>query len=284
MANPKFQRLIRFLSTSGETHMGELPESHLWTQELVGTEVLIYEGKSPWDEHLRLTDQRAVVKEVLSPFPEVPFIYGVGLNYRKHAEESGDPIPTYPKTFVKYPDAMAGPFEDIYVHHSAKEVDYEGELVVVIGEDVCNLSEQADPMVYVLGYTIGNDVSSRWWQRATGGQSNYAKSFEGFAPLGPVLVSSTVVPNPGALTLRTWVNGEKRQESGIDDLIFDVGAIVRFFSQGRTLRKGSVIMTGTPYGVGTFIKGGPKFLKDGDEVKIEIDQIGHICNKFVFEP
>lgn len=156
--------------------------------------------------------------------------------------------------------------------------------MVVIGKEVKNLPDNANALEYVLGYTVGNDVSSRWWQKATGGQSNYAKSFEQFAPLGPVLASTKAIPDPAALGLRTYVNGEKRQESGIDDLIFDVSAIVRFFSQGRTLRKGSVIMTGTPFGVGTFLPGGPKFLKNGDEVRIEIDHIGHISNKFLFDP
>ncbi|KAJ6008079.1 fumarylacetoacetate hydrolase family protein [Penicillium herquei] len=150
-----------------------------------------------------------------------------------------------------------------------------GELVVVIGKDVKNLPNDANALDYVLG---------RWWQEATkGAQSNYAKSFDQFAPLGPVLVSTNVIPDPAVLTLRTHVNGEKRQESGIDDLIFDVSAIVRFFSQGRTLRKGSVIMTGTPFGVGSFLPGGPKFLKDGDDVEIEISQIGKMRNKFVFD-
>lgn len=134
-----------------------------------------------------------------------------------------------------------------------------------------------------MAYTVGNDLSSRWWQNATGGQSNYAKSFGGFAPLGPVLVSPKIIPDPSKLVLRTWVNGEKRQESGVDDLIFDVPAIMRFFSQGRVLRKGSVVMTGTPSGVGSFLEGGPKFLKNGDVVEIEIEKIGKIRNTFVFE-
>lgn len=101
--------------------------------------------------------------------------------------------------------------------------------------------------------------------------------------MGPVLVSSKVIPDPGKLMLRTWVNGEKRQESGCDDLIFNVSDIIHYLSQGRTMRKGSVVMTGTPSGVGWFIEGGPKFLQDGDVVEIEISEIGKIKNKFVFE-
>ncbi|KAJ5721027.1 fumarylacetoacetate hydrolase family protein [Penicillium malachiteum] len=271
MSGPKFQRLLRFRSESGNIHFVEVPENHPWEKELIGTEVFIYYGNSPLDRNLILSDRKAIVKEVLAPFADVPFIYGVGLNFRKHVEESGV-------------NALAGPYEDIHVHHTAKDLDYEGELIVVIGKDVKNLPNDANALDYVLGYTIGNDLSSRWWQEATkGAQSNYAKSFDQFAPLGPVLVSTNVIPDPAVLTFRTHMNGEKRQESGIDDLIFDVSAIVWFFSQGRTLRKGSVIMTGTPFGVGSFLPGGPKYLKDGDDVEIEISQIGNMRNKFVID-
>lgn len=154
-----------------------------------------------------------------------------------------------------------------------------------MGRTVKNVPAGTDSLPDILAYTIGNDVSSRYWQDPNrgGNQSNYAKSFDGFAPLGPVLVSSKVVPNPAALHLHTLVNGEKRQDSGIDDLIFDVSAIVHHLSQGKTLRRGAVVMTGTPSGVGSFLPGGPKFLKDGDEVDIEISQIGRIKNRFVFK-
>lgn len=162
----------------------------------------------------------------------------------------------------------------------------QGELVFVMGKDVKNLPKGSNALDCVLGYTVGNDLSSRFWQdpkRGSGGQSNYAKSFDGFAPLGPVLISAQVVSNPEMLTLRTYVNGEKRQESNIDDLIFNISDIIWYLSQGRTLRKGAVIMTGTPSGVGSFLKDGPKFLKHGDFVEVEISKIGKIRNKFIFE-
>lgn len=155
-----------------------------------------------------------------------------------------------------------------------------------MGEDVKNVPKGTNALQYVLGYTIGNDISSRIWQdpkRGPGGQSNYAKSYDGFAPIGPVLVSISVIPDPSKLTLKTHVNGEKRQDSRIDDLIFGVSDIIWYLSQGRTLRKGSVIMTGTPSGVGSFLKDGPKFVQNGDVVEIEISDIGIIKNKFVFE-
>lgn len=161
----------------------------------------------------------------------------------------------------------------------------QGELVFVMGKTVKNVPAGTNVLDCVQGYTIGNDLSSRFWQdpHRGGNQSNYAKSFDQFAPLGPVLVSSRIIPDPSKLMLRTFVNGEKRQESGVDDLIFDISDIIHHLSQGRTLRKGAVIMTGTPFGVGWFQEGGPKFLKDGDEVEIEISEIGKIKNKFVFE-
>lgn len=170
-------------------------------------------------------------------------------------------------------------------YSAVANISFKGELVFIMGHDVKNHPRGQSALEHVLAYTVGNDLSSRPWQDAkTGGPaSNYAKSFDGFCPLGPVLVSSNVIPDPAKLTLRTHVNGEKRQESGIDDLIFTVSDIIWYFSQGRTLRRGSVIMTGTPSGVGSFQKGAPKFLKHGDLVDIEIEGIGHIKNKIVFE-
>ena len=146
------------------------------------------------------------------------------------------------------PDTLAGPFEDIPIHSEARELDYEGELCVVISKDVKNLSEKDDPLDYVLGVTVGNDVSSRYWQnpQRSGAQHGPAKSFDKFAPIGPVLASIKAVGDAEALSLRTWVNGELRQDGKTDDLIFGISAIIRHLSRGTTLRKGTVIMTGTP--------------------------------------
>ncbi|GLA99219.1 hypothetical protein AtubIFM61612_010683 [Aspergillus tubingensis] len=284
MAASRFQRLIGFVAPTGETHFGEVPKDHHWSQSLIGVTAPIYEGSGPFDENFKLSEKSAEVKELLSPLVDVPFIYGVGLNYKQHADEAGVPLPEVPKTFVKYPDAMAGPYDDIPLHREARDVDYEGELVFVMASTVKNLDDKTNALSLVLGYTIGNDLSSRWWQAAAkGSQSNYAKSFDKFAPLGPVLVSSQLIPDPASLTLRTWVNGEKRQQSGIDDLIFDVPALIRFFSQGRTLRSGAVVMTGTPAGVGSFLEGEAKFLKEGDVVEIEVEEIGRIRNRITRE-
>jgi 2-keto-4-pentenoate hydratase/2-oxohepta-3-ene-1,7-dioic acid hydratase in catechol pathway len=155
---------------------------------------------------------------------------------------------------------------------------------VVIGKYCKNLGENEDPTPYILGYTVGNDVSSRYWQRPErcGTQHGYAKSFDKFAPIGPVLVSTTAIPDPKALKLKTRVNGEQRQITGTDDLIFDIPAIIRHVSRGTTLLPGTVIMTGTPSGVGAFMTP-PAWLQDGDVVEVEISEIGTIRNKMVME-
>jgi 2-keto-4-pentenoate hydratase/2-oxohepta-3-ene-1,7-dioic acid hydratase in catechol pathway len=132
---------------------------------------------------------------------------------------------------------------------------------------------------------VGNDVSSRFWQldkHRSGGQHGYAKAFDKFAPIGPVLCSTSQIPDPSKLRLRTVVNGVEKQNTGVDDLIFDISAIIRHMSRGMTLRAGTVIMTGTPSGVAAFEKP-PGWLKDGDVVVVEVPGIGNICNKMVFE-
>jgi 2-keto-4-pentenoate hydratase/2-oxohepta-3-ene-1,7-dioic acid hydratase in catechol pathway len=136
----------------------------------------------------------------------------------------------------------------------------------------------------VLGYSVGNDVSSRYWQDKTrsSGQHGYAKAMDGFAPLGPVIASTRVIQNPSKLQLTTHVNGELRQSAGTDSMIFDVATVIRHLSRGITLRAGTVIMTGTPDGVAAFMKPSP-WLQDGDVVEIEISGIGKIRNKMVFE-
>jgi 2-keto-4-pentenoate hydratase/2-oxohepta-3-ene-1,7-dioic acid hydratase in catechol pathway len=146
------------------------------------------------------------------------------------------------------------------------------------------VNEADDAMQYVLGYMAGNDVSSRYWQmpERSGSQHGPAKSFDKFAPIGPVIASSKVVPNPYNLWIRSIVNGEIRQSARTDDLIYDIPAIIRHISRGTTLRKGTVVMTGTPSGVAAFMRP-PAWLKDGDVVEVEIEKIGKIRNKMVFE-
>jgi transcription initiation factor TFIIH subunit 2 len=153
-----------------------------------------------------------------------------------------------------------------------------------MGRDAKNVSA-SDAYSYILGYTVGNDVSARNYQlpaSKSGGQFGYAKSFDKFAPIGPAIVSTEIIKDPGKLRYWTKVNGEKRQETGTDDMIWNVGQIVEHLSRGTTLRAGTAIMTGTPSGVGFFME--PKgFLKDGDVVEVYVEGIGSLVNKMVFE-
>ena len=155
-------------------------------------------------------------------------------------------------------------------------------MTVVIGRELKDLGENEDPTPYILGYTVGNDVSSRYWQRPerSGGQHGYAKSFDKFAPIGPILASTAAIPDPTALKLETHVNGEKRQSTATDDMIHGIPAILRFLSRGTTLKPGTIIMTGTPGGVAAFMKP-PAWLQDGDIVEIGISGLGTITNKMV---
>jgi 2-keto-4-pentenoate hydratase/2-oxohepta-3-ene-1,7-dioic acid hydratase in catechol pathway len=160
-------------------------------------------------------------------------------------------------------------------------LDYEGELTVLIGKDAKNVSEE-NALDYVLGYTAGNDVSARNFQlpETSGGQFCYAKSMDGFAPVGPAIFSTKLVPDPQKLKYVVKVNGVEKQSTGTEDMIWSVRQIIAHLSRGTTLRKGTLIMTGTPSGVGYFRK---EFLKDGDIVEMEIEGFGRIANKMLFE-
>ncbi|GME45153.1 hypothetical protein HMPREF1541_07089 [Neofusicoccum parvum] len=222
-------------------------------------------------------------KKLLCPIAETPAIICVGINYKTHAKESSLPIPTYPVIFMKSPNALAGPGDNIPIHQSAQSMlDYEGELTVITSRDAKNLAADYSLSDYVLGYTVGNDVSARNFQlpEASGGQFCYSKSFDGFAPIGPCICSTSEIPNPQALTLTTRVNDGVRQNSTTDDMIWTIKDILRHLSQGTTVKAGTVIMTGTPSGVGYLRK---TLLNDGDVVEVEVKGIGTLLNVMRFE-
>lgn len=186
---------------------------------------------------------------------------------------------------MKPSDALAGPLDAIPIHADCQsDLDYEGELTIIIGKD-CKNATASNWSDYVLGYTVGNDVSARNFQlpaSVSGGQFGYAKSFDKFAPIGPCIAAKEVIGDPQKLRYWTKVNGQKRQETGTDDMIFGVAEIVQHLSRGTTLRAGTAILTGTPSGVGLFME--PKgFVGDGDEVEIYVEGIGSIINKMQFE-
>jgi 2-keto-4-pentenoate hydratase/2-oxohepta-3-ene-1,7-dioic acid hydratase in catechol pathway len=212
-------------------------------------------------------------------------ILGVGLNYRSHALEMSRPLPKFPMIFVKTTNVVQDPGGPIVLPRSANashEVDYECELAVVIGKTAKNVRRE-HALDYVLGYTAANDVSARDWQfKWGGGQFCQGKGFDTFCPLGPVLVTADEIPDPGRLGIRTVVNGEQRQSSNTSDLIFDVPALIAFLSASKTLLPGTVILTGTPGGVGAAFNP-PRFLLPGDTVTIEIEGIGSLTNPVVAE-
>lgn len=231
-----------------------------------------------------VTGEKADVKKLLAPIVPVQILC-IGLNYRGHAQETNAKIPEFPVLFVKNIGAVQNPGDPILLptHLKSEEVDYECELAVVIGKPAKNISKN-DALKYVLGYTCGNDVSARDWQIKRGGsQWCRGKSFDTFCPLGPCLVTADEIPNPNTLAIKSVVNGEVRQESNTRDMIFDVPTLIEFLSGSTTLLPGTVIMTGTPQGVGMARK--PQvWLHAGDSVTVEIEKIGALTNPVQNEP
>ncbi len=208
--------------------------------------------------------------------PNAEKVICVGANYRKHAIESGLAIPEEPIYFAKYANSLSGHREEISVPQMAVEVDYEVELVAVIGKPAKNVSVEA-ALDYVFGYAVGNDLSVRELQFRSN-QWLYGKAIDGFAPLGPYIVTADEVPNPQNLNLKCWVNGELRQDSNTEDMIFSTAKIISDLSQIMTLQPGDVIYTGTPEGV---IMGMEEknWLKSGDEIVCEIEGLGSLVNR-----
>jgi 2-keto-4-pentenoate hydratase/2-oxohepta-3-ene-1,7-dioic acid hydratase in catechol pathway len=231
----------------------------------------------------KITTEKTEVAKLLAPIQPTSIIC-IGLNYRKHAEETGAKFPEYPVVFFKGINTLSNPGDAIQipVHLSSDEVDYECELAVVIGRACKNVSRQ-NALDYVLGYTCCNDVSARDWQiKRGGGQWCRGKSFDTFSPLGPVLVTRDDIPNPNALKIRTVLNGQVMQDWNTNDMIFDVPALIEFLSGSTTLLPGTVILTGTPHGVGMAQKP-PRWLKPGDSVTVEIEKIGALTNSVMNE-
>lgn len=218
---------------------------------------------------------------VEAPILRPPKILAVGLNYRDHIAETGMQTPKYPMIFNKQSTAVTGPDTAIHVPRVSGDVDYEGELAVVIGR-FCRHVPKNRAAEVIAGYTIAHDVSVRDWQRRVP-TFTMGKSFDTHCPLGPYLVTADEVGDPHALDLKTWVNGEVRQSSNTCQLLFDCFDLVEHLSTVFTLEPGDVISTGTPGGVGFAMKP-PKYLKPGDRVKIAIDKLGELENRVVAEP
>jgi 2-keto-4-pentenoate hydratase/2-oxohepta-3-ene-1,7-dioic acid hydratase in catechol pathway len=225
-----------------------------------------------------ITSRQATVAKLLTPIMPSNILC-IGLNYRRHAEEGKAAIPEFPVLFMKATSAVQNPGDPILLprHLRSGEVDYECELAVVIGRRCKNVSRDR-ALEYVLGYTCANDVSARDWQIKRGGsQWCRGKTFDTFAPLGPCLVTPEDIPDPNSLAIKLTINGETLQDWNTNDMIFSVAALIEFLSGSTTLLPGTVILTGTPHGVG-FARKPPRWLTPGDRVTVEIEKIGSLTN------
>lgn len=267
-------RLITF-THNGRTRIGELVGETIHVLAWVDSNVrqMIRRGVTPSRSY-----ERFALADVKVEAPLVPGkIVAIGKNYLEHAKETGSAPPSAPLIFAKFPSAIIATGEAItWNSEICNEVDWEGELGVVIGKEARNVSED-DALNYVYGYTIGNDVSARDLQLKKDAQWTRGKSLDTFCPLGPVIVTRDEIADPQALTITTTVNGEVMQQDTTANMMFNIRALISYCSKNFTLEPGDLILTGTPSGVG--LGRNPQvFLKDGDVVKVTIDGIGEITN------
>ena len=265
-------KIVRYIDRSGQQRTGALQSD--------GTAIRLLSDVFDPEKVFGPTDE---ILKLLAPIQPTSILC-IGLNYRHHAAESGAKVPELPILFVKGINALQNPGDPIEIPTAlpSEEVDYECELAVVIGR-ACKNVKRENALDYVLGYTCANDVSARDWQlKKGGGQWCRGKFFDTFAPIGPCLVTADEITNPNTLGIRTILNGETVQDWTTNDMIFDVPALIEFLSASTTLLPGTVILTGTPHGVGMAAKP-PRWLKPGDSVTIEIDEIGRLTNPVKLE-
>ncbi|KAL2817022.1 hypothetical protein BDW59DRAFT_166154 [Aspergillus cavernicola] len=292
-----WKRLIRFRALDGrilrgepilpadkEVDLGFITEAdQLQARVISGSDIYDITGET------RVTDEVVTVKQILSPLAQsdVSILRCVGLNYAKHIREAGRKPPPFPFIFFKPNTCVHDHGEPVVVPKIAQndQADYEGELCFVIGKDAKDVPIES-ALDYVAAYTVGNDISSRKLQRnpeyaGVVPQWGFSKGFDTFAPLGPVLVAASEIPDPSQLQLKTIVDGEVRQDESVGDLLFDCKYLISYLSQGTTLQKGSVVMTGTPGGVGAGLTP-PQWLVPGTQMDVQVSQIGTLRNNVVF--
>ncbi|MBU1167989.1 MAG: fumarylacetoacetate hydrolase family protein [Proteobacteria bacterium] len=263
--------VIRFKDEMGEIRVGRLngPDT---AEECLEKSMGMFEA----------TGRVHRVRTVLAPV-EPRAIFCIGLNYRAHALETGAPIPEYPVVFMKNPASVIGPGQSIVLPQSCRDplqVDFEVELAVVIGKAAKNVTEEK-ALSHVKGYMVANDVSARIWQKnGGGGQWVRGKSFDTFCPLGPELISAHDIADPNGLELSLRLNGELMQKSNTSDMIFPVKKLIAFLSEDTTLLPDTVILTGTPSGVG-YARSPRVFLKPGDRLELSIEHIGILENSVI---
>ncbi|KAL2855329.1 hypothetical protein BJY01DRAFT_257056 [Aspergillus pseudoustus] len=276
-----FEYLYRFNTEKGEEFFAKCET----TEPIIGASVNAYSTFEDLLGNENATE--AIVATLLPPIPQTNLpIYCVGLNYKSHAKEAKLNVPSHPPLWTKPAASLSAPNETIPVSRfcASHLPDYEGELVFVTSHKCRNITPE-EASSYILGYTIGNDLSCRFFQlpEQSGGQFFYAKAFDKFAPIGPVLANPHIYHKANATaSLVTRVNGEAKQNTVIrEDMVFSPEQVLSWMSQSTTIPAYTVVMTGTPAGVGIFQK--PRqLLKDGDVVEVEITGLGKLTNKVVF--
>ncbi|KAH6692256.1 hypothetical protein F5X68DRAFT_250458 [Plectosphaerella plurivora] len=270
---PVWDRLVRFVSTDGRVLCGQPidPDVDVGLALASGQplEAQVLSGASALDD-ADFTGEVAIIQKLLSPISasEVGTIRCIGMNYRDHAAELNLPIPKVPEVFMKPSNCLHNPSDPVILPQSASDaVDAEVELAVVIGRDCKDVAAE-DALDYVLGYTVANDITARDVQSQIL-QWGYCKGYDGFCPLGPALVSARALPDPSVLALKTTLDGQTLQDGSASDMIFTVPEIIEYLSRDTTLPKGTVILTGTPSGIGHSYQP-PRYMKEGSNLRISI--------------
>jgi 2-keto-4-pentenoate hydratase/2-oxohepta-3-ene-1,7-dioic acid hydratase in catechol pathway len=285
-------RLVRFLLPSGTPQLGVLDQADqiapldVAPGDSQGVELIL--AATPGEQAALASaalasDVRHSLSDVkvLAPVPQPSKVFGIGLNYADHIAEGNMDIPEVPAVFAKFPNAVSGPGDPIHRPQVSNQLDYEGELCIVIGREARAVSRERATEV-IGGYTIINDVTVRDWQLRTQHWS-LGKSFDTHGPTGPWVATADEIDPEAGLALRTWVNEDLRQDSNTRHLVFDCRQLVSHLSQACTLYPGDLIATGTPAGVGA-VKVPPAYLVAGDEVRVEIEGLGALVNPVIEQP
>jgi 2-keto-4-pentenoate hydratase/2-oxohepta-3-ene-1,7-dioic acid hydratase in catechol pathway len=266
-------KIIRFISEHQDIFQGIYSSDHPQSAKIIEGNLL---------DAYKITDREAKIRQLLPPI--VPAnILALGINYKKHGDETAMSVPSQPILFIKATSSLTGHESPIVLPAAGPDrVDYEAELAVVIGKQAKTIPP-AEALNYVFGYTCANDVSARDWQfDKQKGQWARGKSFDTFCPLGPWIVTKDEIADPNDLGIRCLLNGKVVQESRTSEMIFNIQAIISNLSQSMTLLPGTVILTGTPEGVG-FTRQPPLFLKAGDVISVAIEKIGTLTNSVIRE-
>jgi 2-keto-4-pentenoate hydratase/2-oxohepta-3-ene-1,7-dioic acid hydratase in catechol pathway len=281
---------MRMVTVNGRA--GLLIDDEVWDLETISNGTIpsdpITVLAQHWDDVRRLHQEGATgagqaTKDLTlgPPIPRPPTIFGIGLNYRKHAEETGATVTWPPAVFAKYPTAVTGPYDDVVLPAAEHTADWEAELAFVVARGGRYISAER-AYDHLAGFCVAQDISERRLQRAAGGQFNLGKSFDTFCPLGPALVTLDELDDPADLPISCQVNGELMQSDTTADLIVDIPHLVELLSSVVTLRPGDVCITGTPSGVG-HARQPPVYLKPGDVIETEIRGIGQMRNRCIAE-